>query len=58
MAAVAWDFGVLVLYDVLLDEGGSCLQALALIHGVVIDLSVWKEPTVAWNVLRDFLGTN
>ena len=49
---------MLVFYDVLLDEGGSGLQALALSHCVIVDLSVWEESAVAWNMLGDFLGTN
>ena len=58
MAAVAWDFGVLVFNDVLLDEGGPCVHALALLDGVVVDLSVWQESTVTWDVPRHFLGSD
>ena len=58
MATVPWNFGMLVLNNILLDEGGSRVDSLTLFDGIVVDLSVRKETTVAWDVACHFLGSD
>ena len=58
MATVPWDFGVLVLNNILLDKGGSRVDSLTLLDGIVVDLSIRKETTVAWDVASHFLSSN
>ena len=58
MATVPWNFGMLVLNNILLDEGGSRVDSLTLFDGIVVDLGVRKETTVAWDVASHFLSSN
>lgn len=50
MAAVPWNLHVIVLNDILFDDGLSGGLSKRLLYGSVIHISLGKEPIVAWNM--------
>ena len=47
---VTWDFHLIVLNHVLLDNGLTIAKSRGLVCGKVVVASLWNEPIVAWYV--------
>jgi hypothetical protein len=50
VSAVAWQTHVVVLNNILLDNGLSCFVAKCLFNSLIINVSSRKESNIAWNV--------
>ena len=55
---VAWHFDLVVLNDVLLDNGVSIAEGRSLCNGIVVEVSLGDETIVAWDVSCSFCGSH
>ena len=55
---VAWNLHLVVLDNVLLDDGLTSAKSGRLSEGVIIELSLWNEAIVTWDVSRGFRCSN
>jgi len=57
VALVAWQFDLIVLDDVLLDDGLSCAKLSSLTYCLRVVICSWDEAVIAWNVSGCFSGS-
>ena len=50
VASVAWQFNLVVLDDVLLNDGSSVATKLRLLHSFWVEVSLGNKSIVTWNV--------
>ena len=57
MALVTWQFDLIVLDDVLLDDGLSCAKLSGLTYSLRVIICSWDEAVIAWNMSGCFSGS-
>ena len=57
VALVAWQFDLIVLDDVLLDDGLSCAELSCLAYCLWVVICSWDEAVIAWDVGGCFCGS-
>ena len=58
VSRVPWHFNLIVLNDVLLDNGVSIAEGRSLCNGIFVEVSLGDETIVAWDVSCSFCGSH
>lgn len=58
MSLITWQFNLVILYDVLLDDRIACCFNLALSTSFFVEVRLRNESCVAWDVCSSLNGTD
>ena len=54
VSSISWNFNLVVLNNVLLDDGIAILQCRGLIYSLLIVISLRNEAIITWDMRRHF----